>query len=49
MMMDFDCFLDLFIYREHKPSTKGAVHYPRVDWFDHAAQSTQEITEDQPE
>eukprot|EP00112_Aurelia_sp_Birch-Aquarium-sp1_P019163 Seg469.3 transcript_id=Seg469.3/GoldUCD/mRNA.D3Y31 product="putative protein C7orf57-like" protein_id=Seg469.3/GoldUCD/D3Y31 len=26
---------DLFIYRNHKPSSKGAVAYPRVDWFDH--------------
>ncbi|XP_065052316.1 uncharacterized protein LOC135681672 [Rhopilema esculentum] len=30
---------DIFIYREHKPSSKGAVHYPRVDWFDHENQS----------
>ena len=28
-------FLDLFIYREHKPSSDGGVGYPRVDWFDH--------------
>ena len=31
----FILMTDLFIYREHKPSSKGAVAYPRVDWFDH--------------
>ena len=42
-------FADLFIYREHKPSKKGIVHYPRVDWFDHYVEKAQQKTEDEKE
>lgn len=38
---------DLFNYREHKPSSKGAVPYPRVDWFDHRKDHSPEIAEEQ--
>jgi len=37
---------DLFIYREHRPSEKGAVHYPRVDWFDHQNGKIENKTDD---
>lgn len=38
---------DLFIYREHKPSERGIVQYPRVDWFDHYVENSQNKTEDE--
>ena len=44
MLLDF---ADLFNYREHKPSSKGAVPYPRVDWFDHRKDHSPEIAEEQ--